>query len=278
MPSHILLLVLGAALLHATWNIIVKGGDNKLFESALNALGGGLGALFILPFLPPLPSVCWPYLALSCCCHLTYYICISAAYREVDLSLGYTIMRGCAPLITSIVMLCLGQPLSLASWGGVAILCGGILTLSLDNLKRHASLRGILISLRTSFIIAGYTLADGFGASKGGDGVAYACWIFFLNIFPLHIYVFVRHGRAYLPYLRQRGVIGIFGGLCGLGSYGIAIWAMTHAPIAMVAALRETSVIFGMLMAVVFLGEKLTLSRVAAVLLVCCGTMVLKYG
>ena len=114
----------------------------------------------------------------------------------------------------------------------------------------------------------------------GGDGygVAYACWIFFLNIFPLHIYVFLRHGREYLPYLRQRGGIGIFGGLCGLGSYGIAIWAMTKAPIAMVAALRETSVIFGMLMAVIFLGEKLTPSRILAVLLVCCGTMVLKYG
>lgn len=280
LPSHILLLVLGAALLHATWNIIVKGGDNKLFESALNALGGGLGALFILPFLPPLPVACWPFLALSCCCHLTYYICISAAYKEVDLSFGYTIMRGCAPLITSLVMLCLGQGLSLTSWSGVAILCLGILALSLDNLKRTANLRGILISLRTSFVIAGYTLADGFGASAGGDGygVAYACWIFFLNIFPLHIYVFLRHGREYLPYLRQRGGIGIFGGLCGLGSYGIAIWAMTKAPIAMVAALRETSVIFGMLMAVIFLGEKLTPSRILAVLLVCCGTMVLKYG
>ena len=111
--------------------------------------------LFILPFLPPLPAACWPFLALSCCFHLTYYICISAAYKEVDLSIGYTIMRGCAPLITSIVMLCLGQGLSLTSWSGVTILCLGILALSLDNLKRHANLRGILISLRTSFVIAG---------------------------------------------------------------------------------------------------------------------------
>lgn len=278
MPSHILLLVLGAALLHATWNIIVKGGDNKLFESAMNALGGGLGAAVILPFLPPLPAACWPYLLLSCCCHLTYYICIAAAYKEVDLSLGYTIMRGSAPLLTSIVMLALGQSLPPLAWCGVAILCGGILVLTLDNFRRSASLRGILISLRTSFVIMGYTLADGFGATTANDGVTYACWIFFLNIFPLHIYVFIRHGREYLPYLRQRAVVGIAGGLAGLGSYGIAIWAMTVAPIAMVAALRETSVIFGMLMAVMFLGERMTLFRVVAVLLVCCGTMLLKLG
>lgn len=86
-----------------------------------------------------------------------------------------------------------------------------------------------------------YTLADGYGARASGDGVSYTCWIFFLNIFPLHIYVLGRYGKSYLSYLRKRAVIGLGGGLCGLGSYGIAIWAMTVAPIALVAALRETS-------------------------------------
>ena len=84
MDGHVLLLVLAAALLHATWNSIVKGGSNKLFESSMNALGGGLGALLILPFLPAPAPGSWGLLALSCCFHLTYYICISQAY---DLSL-----------------------------------------------------------------------------------------------------------------------------------------------------------------------------------------------
>ena len=119
MSGQIILLVLGAALLHASWNIIVKGGDNKLFESAMNALGGGLGALCILPFLPVPDKSAWGLLALSCCCHLTYYICIAEAYKVTDLSLGYTIMRGSAPMLTALVLCFMGVPLSLTGWGGV---------------------------------------------------------------------------------------------------------------------------------------------------------------
>ena len=254
MSGQIILLVLGAALLHASWNIIVKGGDNKLFESAMNALGGGLGALCILPFLPVPDKSAWGLLALSCCCHLTYYICIAEAYKVTDLSLGYTIMRGSAPMLTALVLCFMGVPLSLTGWGGVLLLCSGILALALEQKFSHkASLKGILYSLRTSFVIMGY-------------------------IFPLHLYVLSRYGTEYLRYLRKRAVVGISGGLAGLGSYGIAIWAMTVAPIALVAALRETSVIFGMIMAVLFLGEKLSAVRVLAILLVMGGAMILRMG
>lgn len=279
MSGQVILLVLGAALLHASWNIIVKGGDNKLFESAMNALGGGLGALCILPFLPVPDKSAWGLLALSCCCHLTYYICIAEAYKVTDLSLGYTIMRGSAPMLTALVLCVMGVPLSLTGWGGVLLLCSGILTLALEQKFSHkASLKGILYSLRTSFVIMGYTLADGYGARASGNGVSYTCWIFFLNIFPLHTYVLSRYGTEYLRYLRKRAAVGISGGLAGLGSYGIAIWAMTVAPIALVAALRETSVIFGMIMAVLFLGEKLSVVRVLAILLVMGGAMILRMG
>lgn len=278
MSGEILLLVLGAAFLHASWNIIVKGGDNKLFESAMNALGGGLGAMFLLPLLPLPDQSAWGFLLLSCCCHLTYYICIAEAYKVADLSLGYTIMRGSAPMLTALVLFCLGVPLSLTGWGGVLLLCMGILVLALEQRSHKTGLKGILYSLRTSFVIMGYTLADGYGARASGDAISYTCWIFFLNIFPLHIYVLARHGKNYLGYLRKRAVVGLGGGLCGLGSYGIAIWAMTMAPIALVAALRETSVIFGMLMAVFFLGEKLSVVRVLAILLVMGGAMILRLG
>ncbi|MDE5879841.1 MAG: EamA family transporter, partial [Desulfovibrio sp.] len=228
MSGSVILLVLGAAFLHATWNIIVKGGENKLYETAMNALGGGLGALFILPFFPFPDRAAWGFLALSCCCHLTYYLCVAAAYRVADLTLGYTIMRGTAPMLTALALCLIGVPLGLAGWGGVILLCSGILTLALEQKLAHkGSLKGVLYSLRTSFVIMGYTLADGYGARLSGDSVSYTCWIFFLNIFPLHIYVLARYGRDYLRYLRRRAVPGISGGLCGLGSYGIAIWAMT---------------------------------------------------
>ena len=228
----------------------------------------------------PLPDKnTWGFLALSCCCHLAYYLCIAAAYKVADLSLGYTIMRGTAPMLTALVLCVLDVPLSLAGWGGVLLLCSGILTLALEQqVSRKAGLKGIFYSLRTAFVIMGYTLADGYGARASGDGLSYACWIFFLNILPLHCYVLGRYGKDYLHYLRKRAVVGIGGGLAGLGSYGIAIWAMTVAPIALVAALRESSVLFGMFLAVIFLGEKLSPVRVLAILLVMGGAVMLHLG
>ncbi|MBD5608454.1 MAG: EamA family transporter [Desulfovibrio sp.] len=279
MSLTVILLVLGAALLHATWNIIVKGGSNKLFETAMNALGGGLGSLLILPFVPALSAECIPLLCVSCLCHLSYYLSMAQAYKTTDLSLGYTLMRGTAPMLTAFALSILGAPLGPLAWGGILLLCSGIFALALqEKINGAGNLKGVLYSLRTSFIIMGYTLADGYGARLSGDSVSYTCWIFFLNIFPLHIYVLARYGREYIAYLKKRGAVGISGGLCGLGSYGIAIWAMTVAPIALVAALRETSVIFGMIMAVLFLGEKLTLLRVAAILLVMAGAMIVRLG
>lgn len=279
MSFSVILCVLAAALFHATWNIIVKGGSNKLFETALNALGGGLGALLILPFMPLPDRACWGLLALSCLCHLTYYLCVAATYRVADLTLGYTIMRGAAPMLTALALCLAGVPLGLYGWGGVLLLCCGILTLALEQkLARKGTFKGVLYSLRTAFVIMGYTLADGYGARLSGNSVSYTCWIFVLNIIPIHIYALLRYGREYWPYLRQRAAIGIGGGLCGLASYGIAIWAMTVAPIALVAALRETSVIFGMIMAVLFLGEKLTPLRILAILLVMAGASLARLG
>lgn len=279
MSTWTLLLVLCGALLHASWNIIVKGGGNKLFETAMNALGGGLGAALILPFLPLPDRACWGLLALSCCFHLIYYACIAAAYKVADLSLGYPIMRGTAPALTALVLCAAGAPLPPVGWAGILLICSGILTLAIQQKINHkGNLKGVLYSLRASFAIMAYTLADGYGARLAGNSVSYTCWIFFLNIFPIHIWVLSKYGKEYLDYFKQRGKIGISGGLCGLGSYGIAIWAMTIAPIALVAALRETSVIFGMIMAVIFLGEKLTLLRVLAILLVAVGAMLARLG
>lgn len=279
MSGPIIMLVLGAALLHATWNIIVKGGANKLFEASMNVLGEGLGAIFFLPFLPlPAPEA-WGLLALSCVFHTTYSLCLAAAYQHTDLTVGYTLMRGTAPMLTAIALFLFGVPLGLAGWAGVVLLCAGIFSLALEQkLKRKGNLKGVIYALRTSFVIMAYTLADGYGARLSGNGPSYACWLFVIDVFPLHCYIMARHGRAYLAYLRERGRIGLTGGLCGLGSYGIVIWAMTVAPIAIVAALRETSVIFGMLMAVMFLGEKLTPLRIAAIFLVVAGAMTIRLG
>ena len=118
-----------------------------------------------------------------------------------------------------------------------------------------------------------YTLADGYGARASLNPVSYTCWLFLINTFPMTLIVYRRYRSEFTAYVRRRWRFGLLGGVCSLGSYGIAIWAMTKAPIAMVASLRESSVIFGMLLAVVFLGERVTFFRVLAVLLVAAGVM-----
>jgi drug/metabolite transporter (DMT)-like permease len=274
---EIVLAVLGAAMLHAAWNAVIKGGTNPLFEAALKTVGGGVGVCFILPFLPLPAAGSLPFLALSCSIHLLYYTFLAVTYRRVDMSVAYTLMRGTAPLLTSLALvLALGVSLSAGGWIGVLLLSSGILTLSAEALRRgDLSRQGYFAALANALVIMGYTLADGYGGRASLHPVSYACWLFFVNAFPLTLIVCRKYRGEFIPYARRRWRFGLFGGLCSLASYGIAIWAMTKAPIAMVAALRESSVIFGMLLAVLLLGERVTRARVLAVFLVAGGVAAL---
>lgn len=277
MSFLLLLTVLLAALLHATWNAVVKGGQNKLYEITLVTLGAGLAGACALPFLPFPPPQARVFLAMSCVIHFLYHLCIPAAYARMDLSSGYTIMRGVAPLFTTLILLGMGTPLSMGGLVGIACLCGGVLALGWDSLRSgRAPLWGVMMTLLTAGIICAYTLSDGYGARASGNALSYTCWIFFVNAFPITLYVLWRNGRDFLTYARSRALVGLFGGLCGVGSYGIALWAMTLAPIALVAALRETSVVFGMLIGVLVLKEPFTMPRLFAVLLMLAGTAAIR--
>jgi len=280
MSTEIVAIMLGAALMHALWNSVVKSGGNKLFEVTLVAGGSSVIAALALPFLPVPAPAAWPLLAISTLIHLFYNISIAAAYKRVDLSFGYTIMRGCAPMLTAIALCLLGTPLSPGGACGVLMLCAGVLTLTWDNLhirKDKPTRPGDLaVVFGTAFIIMGYTLADGYGARFSGHAIAYVSWIFFLEGLPLAGYALTCRRRDFIPYARRRLAVVFGGSLCNVGSYGIAIWAMTKAPIALVAALRETSVIFGMLIGVLFLHERFTPARAVAVLMVAAGTMIMR--
>lgn len=277
MSLDIILLILFAALLHASWNAVIKGGSNKLFETGLNCFGGGVGVLFVVPFLPlPAPDSLI-FLAGSCSVHIAYYLCIAVAYRTVDMSFAYTIMRGTAPLLTSIAMLLFGHNLSWAGWLGILCLCSGVLVLTRENVRNgRFNISGALAAVGTAVVIMGYTLFDGYGARASGNPISYVCWLYVINTFPINIILLLKQRKSYIPYFRQRWKVGLFGGLCSLGSYGVALWAMTKAPIAMVAALRETSVIFGMLLAIFFLGEKFSPVKLLAVVLVATGIIIMR--
>lgn len=277
MSYGVIALVLLAAVFHAVWNIIVKGGKNKLFEAAFNTLGGGLGALCILPFVGFPPGDCWLLLGLSVIFHLLYSISMALTYRVAPLTLAYPIMRGAAPMITALVLAFFGSFLSFYGWAGIILLCGGIFVLALQQ-KQRESWKGAFLALRTALAISAYTLADGFGARAAGESLVYTAWLFAFNLVPLNAWCLVRHRGEFIGYVRARIGTGMLGGLCGLASYGIAIWAMTVAPIPLVAALRETSVIFGMILAVIFLREKLTPMRAIAIILVAGGAMLARLG
>lgn len=277
MSLDIILLILVAALLHASWNAVIKGGTNKLYETGLNCFGGGVGVLFVVPFLPFPATESLIFLAGSCSVHIAYYLCIAVAYRTVDMSFAYTIMRGTAPLLTSIAMLLFGHNLSWAGWLGILCLCSGVLVLTRENVRNgRFNVSGALAAVGTAVVIMGYTLFDGYGARASGNPISYVCWLYVINTFPINTILLLSQRKSYIPYFKQRWKVGLFGGLCSLGSYGVALWAMTKAPIAMVAALRETSVIFGMLLAILFLGEKFSPVKLLAVVLVAAGIIIMR--
>ena len=232
----------------------------------------------MLLFLPwPAPES-WPYLAGTASIHLFYYLLLAQAYRGGEFSYSYTLMRGSAPLLTALVtVFILGQALKAGAWAGVGFLSLGILVLALDCVRCGAFKLGpTLMALGNSLTIMGYTVVDGTGVRLSGNSVSYVCWVFFLNIFPILLFTLVRHGREYVRYARTRWQYGLVGGFCSAIAYGLSVWAMARAPISLVASLRETSVIFGMLLAAFFLKEKLGPVRILSVLLVVAGTVCIK--
>ncbi len=281
MDISLIFLILAAALLHSVWNVIVKGGSDKLLEMVLNTNGGALAAACFLPFLPlPAPESI-PYLVTSACVQCAYCVFVAYAYRGGDFTLTYTLMRGAAPLLTALATAFIpSQALSPGGKLGVAVLSLGIFALALDAVRRG---KGAAPDARTvGFVLAGagsimvYTVLDGTGVRLAGSAPAYICWEFFLTTLPMCAFAFALRGRACLAYAKTRWKYGAFGGVCGFMAYGASVWAMSRAPIALVAALRETSVIFGMLLAVFFLKERLTPVRATAVVLVACGAAGMK--
>ena len=278
MDTLVIIVVLGSALLHAVWNAIIKGGADKLYETVLKTNGGTLTALCILPFVPLPHPDSFPYLAATICIHFFYYLFIAYAYRGSDLSYAYTIMRGASPLFTALAtVFVLQHSLSGFGWAGVLLLSGGVLTLAVDAIRRGGfSLSATAIALGNALVIMGYTIVDGTGVRLAGNPVSYVCWGTFLHTFPILTFTLLTRGTAYFTYAAKRWHYGFLGGACSILAYGLALWGMTRAPISMVAALRETSVVFGVLFAVLFLKEKVTPARILAVALVLTGAAVMR--
>jgi drug/metabolite transporter (DMT)-like permease len=270
--------VLLGALLHAAWNVLVKSGGDKLLDVALLACASAVVSGAMLPFLPLPAAESWPYIVASALVEVGYFALVAAAYRTGDLSYVYPIMRGSAPLLTALAAgFFVTDRLTPGNWFGIVLISTGLLLLPADQWRRgRLHVASTLFAFATAVVICIYTLIDGIGSRLAGNAFSYVTWMMALNGLLLALFLLLRHPEAAMLRIRTRCLPLLGGGLCAWGSYAIALWAMTHAPIAMVAALRETSVIFGSAFAAVLLKEKLGIARYAAALLVCAGAVSLK--
>ena len=279
--------VLFGALLHASWNALIKSATDKSLDTALIHVMGAVVALplLLLAGLPPPSSL--PYLAASIIIHIGYYIALAGAYKHGDLGLTYPIMRGLAPLLVAIASgIVIGEALSLPGWFGVLGISGGVLLLGLSRTafanSGHRAALGFALS--NAVIIAVYTVVDGLGVrvavEHGGTALQYVSALFLIDGIPYFIFVMSQRKAQQRveawAYMRKRWPLALMGTLASLGSYGIALWAMTQAPVATVAALREVSVLFAALLGALLLKESFGLQRGAGTLLILAGIAALK--
>ncbi|MDB5811926.1 MAG: putative transrane protein [Betaproteobacteria bacterium] len=273
LPLDVVLLVLLAALMHAAWNAIVKSSQSKFLDTMMVAIVPGLIALVTVPFLQMPAPASWPWLLASVAIHFLYYLAVAGALRHGDLSHVYPLMRGCAPLFVALASFAgLVDQLTASMWAGVILISAGIIAPVL--LRRNGvgmPARGTVIAVGNAVIIGAYTVVDGNGTRLSGDPISYGQWLFLLNAMPLAMFAFAWRRKQIGAYVRERWAMGLVGGVLSMGSYAIVLWAMTRAPVAGVAALRETSVIFAAFFGSFLLREGSIAPRVAGAILVVCG-------
>jgi drug/metabolite transporter (DMT)-like permease len=281
MTLAVFLLVLLAALLHAAWNAMLSVGKDRMGAMALISLGHWLPAAAALPFLGWVEPGAWPWLALSTALHVGYRLFLVKAYEAGDMSQVYPLARGSAPLLTAAVGIGLiGESLSPVALAGVAFTGLGIVVMSLKGGAALGRIGGAALGFAalTAVFICGYTLADGLGARASGNALAYAALLFVLDTPFTVAAARLMRGPGIWEGMRHYWLQGLAGGALSLLAYTIVIWAMTQAPIPAVAALRETSVLFGALIAAVILKERVTGPRLAAAALIVAGAALLRLG
>jgi drug/metabolite transporter (DMT)-like permease len=272
------LAVLAAGLLHAGWNALLKSapGGDPLLDTAIIVAGSSVAGLAVIPLLPLPDPASWKFAATSATIHFAYYLTLAQAYRAGDLSFAYPLMRGSAPLIVTVLGV-----IFLREWPtaqvtiGIALICTRIVSIAFARRGGHPP-AAKWWAFANAIVIASYTLVDGAGARASGNAWSYVSWLIFLEGLPFLAWVRWRYGGGATRYIARSWRRGLAGGAASLGAYAIVLWAMTRAPVAAVAALRETSVLFAALIGAVWLKEGFGLPRIAGAASVVLGVAALK--
>lgn len=271
MTLAIAALVLLAAVLHASWNALLKSGEDGFWVMTVMGVATTIACAATLPFLPLPARASWPYIAASALIHVAYNAFLINAYRHNDFGSAYPVARGSSPLLVTLgAALVAGEMPGLRGLAGILLVSSGIISLAgrLD--------RGIFAALGTGATIAAYSVTDGLGGRLSGAPIAYTLWMCALwGVFALPIYLaFGRGGRLWRgPRPTARAAAG---GIISVAAYGIVIFAMTRAPMGSVSALRETSVLFAVLLGRMVFGEILTMRRMLSALVIVAGAICLE--
>jgi drug/metabolite transporter (DMT)-like permease len=278
MDSWVFAAVLLSALLHAGWNAVLKVKGDRLLVMTLITNSSTLVALCIIPFVAPPTPATWPYLMISVALQGGYHVFLIQAYRHGDLGQVYPIARGVAPVLVLLpASFIAGDSLSLTSVVAVMLIAAGVGSLAFRNGKPLRDQRpAILYALGTASFIAAYTVADGLGVRAAGSPHGYMAWLFALGGIPLTIIALTRRRRAMVSLVREYWPAGLVGGTMSLAAYWLILWALTVAPMAQVAAIRETSVVFAAILAAMFLKEGFGGWRIAASCAVAAGVIFLR--
>ena len=282
-PVAVFAAVLVAALMHAGWNALVKTGLDRFSSILILALVQGAIALLLLPFFDPPARAAWPWVLAGSTLHSGYKLVLIQAYRHGDLSQIYPLARGTAPLIVALASaLLLHEHMGALRIAAVLLIAAGIMLMARRDGKGGGKAApaltriGLGFALLTACFTASYTMADGVGARIAGTASGFTLWMFVLDGLFMLVYALITRGRPALVAMMPAWRGGVAAGAMSLGSYWIAIWAFTLAPLALVAALRETSVLWAMLIAFFLLKERVGPWRWVAAALIVGGILLMR--
>ena len=275
MTPLVFALVLSAALIHAMWNAVVKGAADRTITFALVMAGHTIPALIAVPFLPLPDPQAIPYLIASVFIHWGYYYLLVSAYRFGDLSLVYPIARGATPLLVALsALFFINETLSLQGWAGLILVSPGIFALALFSSRQEKPFMAVAFALATAMTIATYSVVDGVGIRASSDPFSYIAWLFILEGLVFFLIIIPRQERL-RQFNRKQIITGLVGGVLAGLAYGLVLYAKTMAPLGMVSALRETSVIFAAMIGLFLFGEGPAKPRLSAAVIVSLGIVLL---
>lgn len=269
--------VLLAALMHASWNALIRITLDRFASILLLALSQSALALLLLPLVPAPSRAAWPFIAGAALLHTGYKLFLIRAYAHGSLSQVYPLARGSAPLIVALAgVILFAERLGLQATIAVVAIAAGVVMMAGGAGLSRLPMRALAYALGTAAFTAAYTLADAAGARLAGSAVGFAMWMFVVDGVAMALYALATRGTQVLATLRPALLHGSIAGALSLGSYGIVIWAFTQAPVAMVAALRETSVLFAVAIAALLLGERVPPARWLAAAVIAAGVVAMR--